>query len=528
MKQIGFLLAATTLLFLSCTKDKIQPDGANSNASLSSSGFEGRITYFWNKIEPFPKSANDSITFYHIADVSSPVVNGHVCSATGMEIVGNLCYVTYHVAGAVYGGAIEVFDISTPANPELLSQLILNDTDFNECTISNGKLYAVGGRDVYSSDFTANNTKGGVVMEVTLGSDGTLSNNIRWGVLPSYSGNSVNAVGDYLFIASGSTGGGVFTLNKSDLSLVQADYFDNAKFCDVKNNQMGEKMVVLQGYPEAKLHEYSAGVNNIATKTVHNILSQNVPYNGKAVVHIDNDDVYVCTGANGLMGFHANSLSTPFLEFDSPASGHSNGVDTDPQFIYISNGQEGLIIVNKDDMTIHTIFTYNGSSNYVQANGEYIFVANGKSGLKIIRRVDPLPEENECADRPEFDPTMVNGTYVVNKNHALSYTGSGIITKDFSNFGEFYFCGDLTLKRKMILNNGSYTDFQGTLRVKDLFINPGSTLRFKGNLIVEGNLSLKGTLNFVGDGNTVTVLGNVQTTNGFVVTGNYTSNQPLN
>ncbi len=527
MKPISLLLLATTLFTLSCTKDKVQP-GDSANSTLHTSGFEGRITYFWNKIEPFPKSANDSIVFYHIADVSSPVVNGEVCSATGMEIVGNLCYVTYHIAGAVYGGAIEVFDISTPANPELLSQLMLNDTDFNECTVSGGKLYAVGGRDVYSSDFTENNTKGGVVLEVTLGTDGLLTNSLRWGVLPSYSGNSVNVVGDYLFVASGSTGGGVFTLSKSDLSLVQADYFDNAKFCDVKNNQPGEKMIALQGYPEATLHEYAAGPNNIAGKTVYNILSQNVPHNGKAVVHIDNDDVYVCTGANGLMAFHSNALSTPFLEFQSPADGNANGVDTDPQFIYIANGLEGLIIVNKDDHTIHSIFQYNGSANYVQANGEYVFIANGKGGLKIIRRVDPLPEENDCEDRPAFDPAPVNGTYVVNQNHALSYSGTGLLTKDFSNFGEFYFCGDLTIKRKLILNNGSLTDFNGTLRVKDLFINPGSTLRFHGNLIVEGNLSLKGTLNFVGDGNTVTVLGNVQTTNGFVVTGNYTSNQPLN
>lgn len=528
MKHFSLLLIATCLLFLSCKKDKINPENSVSNVTLTNAGLENRVTYFWNKIEPFPKSANDDIVFYHIADVASPVVNGETCSATGMEIVGNLCYVTYHIAGAVYGGAIQVFDISTPANPEMLSELILTDTDFNECTVSNGKLYAVGGRDVYSSDFTQNNTKGGILLEITLGSGGLLSNNFRWAVLPSYSGNSVNVVGNYLFVASGSSGGGVFTLNKSDLSLVQSDYFDNAKFCDVKNDQPGEKMIVLQGYPEAKLHEYSAGPDNITGKTIHDILSQNVPYNGKAVVHIDNDDVYVCTGANGLMAFHTSSLSTPFLEFESPGTGNANGVDTDGEFIYIANGLEGLIIVNKDDLTIHTIFSYNGSSNFVQANGEYIFISNGKGGLKIIRRVDPLVEKNDCEDRPALNPETINGTFVVNQGHSLSYTGSNTLNKDFSNFGEFYFCGELTVKRKMILNNGSITDIRGTLRVKDLFINPGSTLRISGNLIVEGNLSLKGNLVFIGDNNVVTINGSVQTTNGFTVSGNYTSNQPLN
>src|SRR5690606_7760988 len=157
----------------------------------------------------------------------------------------------------------------------------------------------------------------------------------RWKALPSYSGNSVNVVGDYLFVTSGSTGGGVFTLNKTDLSLVQSDFFDNAKFCDVKNNQIGQKMIVLQGYPEAKLHEYTADTNNVSTKTEHNILSQTVPYNGKAVVHIDNNDVYVCTGVNGLMGFNINNLISPFLNFESPGNANSNGVHTDNEFIYV-------------------------------------------------------------------------------------------------------------------------------------------------------------------------------------------------
>ncbi|MES2587331.1 MAG: hypothetical protein V4622_00040 [Bacteroidota bacterium] len=526
MKYFSLLLLTLSIVLFSCKKDKNPETQATGTTFLTTENLSSRIDYFWNKIEPFPKSLNDSITFYHLADVTSPTVNGEICSATSIEIVGNLCYVTYHIAGAVYGGAIEVFDISTPANPELISQLILTDTDFNHCTISDGKLYAVGGRDIYSSDFTINNTKGAILLEVTLNS-GLLTTNFRWGVLPSYSGNSVNVVGDYLFVSAGSTGGGVFTLNKSDLSLVQSDYFDNAKFCDIKNNQIGDQMIVLQGYPEANLHEYIAGSNNISGKTIHNILNQNVPYNGKAVVHIDNDDVFVCTGVNGLMGFHTNALTTPFLDFDSPGDGHANGVHTDANFIYIANGLEGLIIVNKDDYTIHSIFSYNGSANYVRANGEYVFIANGKGGLKIIRRVDPLPEENDCASRPTLNPSSINGTFVINKKHSLAYSGTNILNGDFSNFGEFYFCGNLTLNKKMILNNGSITEIEGTLHAKDLFINPGSTLRIKGNLIVDGDLHLKGNLEFIGTNNVVTVAGSVIKTNGYVVSGIYTSNQVL-
>lgn len=517
--------AFISIFLFSCKKnaeqDFIEP------TVIVGTNFDGRVSYFWNKIEPYPKSENDSITFYHIADASSPYVNGELTSATGMEIVGHYCYVTYHIAGSAYGGALEVFDIATPANPELVSQLLFTDTDLNECTVVGDKLYAVGGRDIYSSDFTENNTKGGILLEVSLAND-LLTTNFRWAALPSYSGNSVNVVGDLLFVTSGSTEGGVFTLNKSDLSLIQSDYFDNAKFCDVRDNQPGNQMIVLQGYPTAKLHEYTATSSNVSGKIEHDILNQTVPSNGKAVVHIDNNEVYVCTGANGLMGFHASSIGAgAFLNFNSPLSGNANGVDTDPNFIYIANGLEGLIIVNKDDQLIHSIFAYEGSANYVQSNGDYVFIANGKGGLKILKRVNPLPVDNSCATRPTLSPENINGVFVVNKTHALSFRGENTIQRDFTNWGKFYYCGNLTLKRKMILNNESLTEIEGSLHVKDLFINPGSVLRVSGSVIVDGTLHLGGKLEFVGTGNTITVGGSVIRVNGYSVTGNYTSNVTL-
>lgn len=523
--RILLTAACLTLLFFSCKKKTAEE--LVSPTVIMGTDFDGRLTYFWDKIEPYPKSINDSITFYHIADASSPYVNGLLTSATGMEIVGQYCYVTYHIAGSVYGGALEVFDISSPSNPELVSQLYFTDTDLNECTVQGDKLYAVGGRDVYSSGFTDNDTKGGVLLEISL-SSGMLTTNLRWAALPSYSGNSVNVVGDLLFVASGSTGGGIFTLNKSDLSLIQSDYFDNAKFCDVRNNQLGDKMIALQGYPTARLHEYVAGSSNVAGKIEHDILNQNVPSNGKAVVHIDDQDVYVCTGANGLMGFHLSSINSgAFLNFNSPLSGNANGVDTDGNFIYIANGLEGLIIVNKDDHLIHSIFSYDGSANYVQSNGDYVFIANGKGGLKILKRVNPLPDDNTCDSRPALSPETVSGLYVINKGLSLTYKGANTITKDFTNWGKFYYCGDLTLKRKMILNNESLTEIEGNLHVKDLFLNPGGVLRVRGSVVIDGNFHLGGKLEFIGSGNTITIGGSVMKTTGYTVSGEYTSNKIL-
>jgi hypothetical protein len=531
MKKLLFYSAIATIVLAACKKE-ISPSGetSSSNLSLNPSGFDNnRIEYFWDQIQPFQKSANDGITFYHVANVSSPTVNGALCSATGMDIVGNYCYVTYHVAGAAYGGALEVFDISSPANPVLVSQMILNDTDLNECTVKNGKLYAVGGRNIYTSGFTANNTKGGVLLEVSLNNN-LLTNNVRWVALPSYSGNSVNAVGSYLFVISGSTGGGVFTLNASDLAIVQSDYYDNAKFAYVKSNQLGNPMLVLQGNPSATVYKYAANVNNIAGRTQTEILSQSVPANGKAVLKIDNNDVYICTGNNGLKGYNINNLGgTPILDFNSPGNGNANGVDTDGQFIYVANGTEGNIIINKDDKTIHTIFPFSGSANYVRANGNYVFIANGKGGLKVLRRVNPVISSGPlCGNRPILTPAAYPWDFNINSGQSFAYRGSNVFNQSFNNNSIFYYCGSMVVRNNMHLNSGSFTEVEGSLSVNNqLHINSNSTLKISGSVTIIGNLYLKGNLQFYGSGSSITVLGSVITSPGYSVTGNYTSNVPL-
>lgn len=528
MKRI-IILSITAGFLFACKKESNTPAEA-SNATLNSAGFDqNRVEYFWGKIDPFQKSQNDGITFYHVADVSSPVVNGVTCSATGMAISGNYCYVTYHVAGSAYGGALEVFDISTPANPILVSQLLLNDTDLNECTVANGKLYAVGGRNIYTSHFTENNTKGGILLEVTLNNN-LLSNNLRWKALPSYSGNSVNVAGNYIYAVSGSTGGGVFTLNASDLSMVQADYFDNPKFCDIKNNQEGAAMLVLQGNPHAVIHSYTAGPNNIAGKTTYDILSQSVPANGKAVLHIDNNDVYVCTGANGLLGFNINSIGgAPVLDFDSPGNGNANGVDTDNEFIYIANGTEGTIIVNKDDHTIHSMFGFSGSANYVKAKNNYVFISNGKGGMKVLKRVDPvLSNGPSCGSRPALTPSVFPWDYNINSGQSYAFQGSNVFSQSFNNNSIFYYCGSIQVNNDFKCNSGSFTEIDGSLSVNhQLHINAGATLRIHGSVVVNGDFYLKGNLEFYGSGSSITVNGSVIKSPGYSVTGNYTSNVVL-
>lgn len=524
--KITLFLIASTLLF-SCKKQQVTEE-KQQIVDLKETGFESRVSYFWDEVTTNEKSLNDKITFFHVADVASPIVNGQTTSATGMEISGNFCYVTYHVAGSVYGGAIEVFDISTPANPKLVSQLLFNDTDFNECTIVDGKLYVVGGRDIYYSKFTDNNTKGAILLEVEL-SEGLLTKNFRWTALPSYSGNSVAYSNNFLFVVSGSDGGGLTKINKQSMKVMDMDLFDNARYCDVTGNVPSGNVIALQGLSEPKLNLYSVNSNFKTTKENYPLASNNVTYNGKAVIHIADNKVYVCTGEKSLFVYNASDLKSPIKEFTSIGDGFMNGVHTDKEFIYVANGYDGVIAYNKDDYSIHTKFKFDGSANYVQSNGSYIFISNGKGGLKVLRRVDPLPEKNECADRLPLLPATIKDKYQVKNKQILTFASNNTLNDNFLNDGEFYYCGNLVVKGSAQMNNGAITEVFGNLTVNDLIINPGSTLRIKGTLTVNGEIALKGKLEFVGSDSKVVLSGKdkVKKTPGYTVVGTYVSNYPL-
>jgi hypothetical protein len=527
MKFILPFFALFFLLLASCKKQQVQADKIQT-VDLNETGFESRVSYFWDEVPTNEKSLNDKITFFHVADVASPVVNGQTTSATGMEISGNFCYVTYHIAGSVYGGAIEVFDISTPATPKLVSQLVLNDTDFNECTIVDGKLYVVGGRDIYYSKFTDNNTKGAILLEVEL-SEGLLTKNLRWTALPSYSGNSVAYSNNFLFVVSGSEGGGITKVNKQSMKVMDMDLFDNARYCDVTGDVPSGNVLALQGLTEPKLYTYSVNSNFKTTKQTFPLASNNVTYNGKAVLFISGNEAYVCTGEKSLFVYNINDLKAPKKEFTSLGDGLMNGVHTDKEFIYVANGYDGVIAYNKDDYSIHTKFKFDGSANYVQSNGSYIFISNGKGGLKVLRRVDPLPEKNECADRLPLLPETIKDKYQVKNKQKLTFASNNTMNDNFLNDGEFYYCGNLTIKGSAQMNNGAVTEVFGNLSVNDLIINPGSTLRIKGTLTVNGEIALKGKLEFVGTESKVVLSGKdkVKKTPGFTVVGTYVSNYPF-
>lgn len=384
------LLAIVAFLGLSACKKEVEnslPQNSQTNRVINTD-LASRVTY---KSEPInltgKRGATNTTQFTYVADVSSPMVNGATLSATGIAFQGNKAYVSYHWNGndGDYGGALEVIDVTNPAQPILISSLFFTDADLNEVYVEGNKAYVVGGRDIYASGYDQTITNGGIVEVVDLQA-GLLTNTTQQAPIPSYSGNSVFKAGNTLLVTSGNTGGGAFELSlqpNAYLNLTDADYYTNSKF---GVSDQG-KYLFLEGGPSAKLHVHANNNFSPTSKTTINLSASQSPLNGKGVLFIEGNQAYVSAGAFGLLEFDLSANSgTPVQSFDAGGNGFVNGVGADNEFVYVANGNDGMYIINRSDFVQRAVFSFTGSANYVAANGQNVFIANGIGGLKILAK----------------------------------------------------------------------------------------------------------------------------------------------
>ncbi len=408
---IIFLLVATTVAFVSCEKETDEQPQSSNNRVLNTD-LNNRVTYHNDPIALSGKR-NNTTQFNYVAEVTSPVVKGATLSATGIAFQGNRAYVSYHWNGndGDYAGALEVIDISNPSQPQLVSSLFFTDADLNEVYVEGNKAYIAGGRDIYASGYDQSLTNGGIVEVIDL-QGGMLTTSTTQNYLPSYSGNSVFKKGNKLLVTSGNTGGGAFEVSlhpQSYLQLQDSDFYNNSKF-GVEDQG---KFVFLEGGPNAQLHIHSNNNFDPAGKITIPLSASTSPLNGKGVLYVDGNQVYVSGGAFGLFEFDlTNPAGTPVRNFTSGGNGFVNGVGADNEFVYAANGHDGLFILDRADFNQRAVFTFNGSANYVASNGQNVFIANGVGGLKILAKVKEEPVDPFCTNDDAYETGNWNNNKV--------------------------------------------------------------------------------------------------------------------
>jgi len=324
---------------------------------------------------------NPANSFTLVANVKAPIDSrGNTLSATSVDIQGDYAYVSYHLHGAEFGGLIEVYDITDPSAPTIVSQYWTENVDFNHLEVDGNKLYVTGGQDpdkahvATAATFTIIDLKNGELPNVAP----------TFYTLPSYSGDCVHlADNGNLYLATGNTGGQFITANADNGSIINTRDALTAKYFDSDGNTI----VGLQGGTVGLLSVFNEnnGLNPVRTIPVGEI----TPENGKSVVRLKDGLAYVCEGTSGLMVFDVNDVSGTAVKSFNPHDGDTNGVDIDHGLIYVANGAGGIYVLDKNTFKVYGNYNYDGSANFVRAVDDYIFVANGTGGLKILMRDNP-------------------------------------------------------------------------------------------------------------------------------------------
>lgn len=343
-------------------------------------------------------------------------------SATSVALNGNNVYVSYHTQGKGQAGMLDYLTVDANGNAALVQSLSAvnatvgtasgsNAIDWNNLLLDGDKLIGVG-----------NSENGGVITALKLSNhkfdvtDGTTSIGSDKSPLTycrlqtttadgqAGDGNAVIKVGD-AYVAATTYGIETFNSNLEETyatSLKKGKYVaqgsDKVYVSYLNNGTMG-------------INSYAASDTRFATPATVATISGVTPENGKNVMVVDGNDIYVAAGANGLYKYTNGQLVTTFKPADATYTvnaqdenekyavgtkvtrGYCNGVAVDGSHVYLAYGGLGVIVLNKSDLTsgatnIPEVARYcagNGSANFVAVSGNLVYVAYGKNNLQVLK-----------------------------------------------------------------------------------------------------------------------------------------------
>lgn len=350
--------------------------------------------------------------FDPISFIEGPEHEHNHLSATCIQPVGSLAYVSFHLNEAYkdneenyvptsrHMGCVEVYDVNEN-KAEISSWLMNQDFDFNHLLVDGDKLYTTGDTKKYGATLGVVELNGGKFGQHEMGS------NSREDVMTYYnlynktmenrgsSGNCIIRDGNFFRIASYQ---GFQSFNVSDLT-TQTDFI--ATTGSAKHIAQGGGYIVT-----LNLDQKGEGVTSSpATVTVYNTWGTSIttfktgevitPINGKNVIAVNGQNIYVALGEKGVAKYDMNgalegkySWIDEKLETSPEYKGKplANGLAVDENYVYVANGEAGMIVLDKKTMERIARYSRNSySANYVQKVGDLIYIAYGRNGLEVVK-----------------------------------------------------------------------------------------------------------------------------------------------
>lgn len=146
---------------------------------------------------------------------------------------------------------------------------------------------------------------------------------------------------------------------------------------------------------DQKAEDLSNPINSFTISTIE-------PNNGKNVVRVDDNKIYVCRGAAGMYVYDMEGNELWHYQMPSPTiseganagkyKGHANGCYVGKKYVYIAYGGFGLVVLDKETHKVVAHRDLVHSANYVIEYKGYIYVAYGQNRLQVFQLKNADPE----------------------------------------------------------------------------------------------------------------------------------------
>lgn len=439
-KDLGNTFQNLFIDYETLTGDNRLPDDAYFNNNCVINGSEEGLKIIRNeydhcspvtvlKPEPNPGDDDDE-NLEDIGSIEAPT-HDHPISATCIFTDGNNGYASWHTRGTGFHGCVEHWSV---ANGEITLKAYLETPtiDFNHVIYADGRVLVAGDDSKKGGIMGWINCEGGTFPsenKATLNMRALYGYELNGEKYNSGSGNVILKNGNYYQTASirGFESFVCDSLSKDTWfpaygQLATYTFKDAATTAEWSSHTGkhiatdGQKVVMLtlvdrnENNAKAGLKVFAASdykfENCLASYTIDSDVI--APVDGKNVVAIDGDDIFVCLGQGGvkhlklsgktmtevksfkLSAISKEDLKTTYkLTEKQAAEAAANGLAVDAQHVYIAYGGAGVIVLNRTDFSRfdHVRHSAGKSANYVNLGKDgYIYVAYGLSKIQVYAK----------------------------------------------------------------------------------------------------------------------------------------------
>ena len=354
----------------------------------------------------------------------------HDISATCIQVLNDKLYMSYHTRDKNHGGCVEVFSPVTN-NKVTLDQYLCDeqkDLDFNHLLatqLNSGKrmVYLPGSSfkkgamlayipiqdnkllaDKSMSITSTVNGKDTVIYEKPLQ---FIQMNPATGAYKGYDENCVvyNDKTNHLIVA---TTKGYLVYNADTYNEIdKVSKPGKVKHIAIGNGKIVTVHLDREATSETEAIPATVEIFDQESEDMSNpqktfAISTIEPNNGKNVVRIDDNKIYVCRGAAGMYVYDMEGNELWHYQMPTPTitegvnagkyKGHANGCYVGKKYVYIAYGGFGLVVLDKETHKVVAHRDLVHSANYVIEYKGYIYVAYGQNRLQVFQLKNADPE----------------------------------------------------------------------------------------------------------------------------------------